>query len=60
MDDQLTLTVQAYETPRVIDYGDLREMTAACALGTGGDAYHAGGTLVYGTSNPAFGCKSNP
>jgi hypothetical protein len=59
MDDQMT--VAAYETPRVVDYGDLQELTAACLGGSGGDAYDpsgkAGGYSV-GASNPAAGCKS--
>jgi hypothetical protein len=58
MDDQMT--VQAYETPRVVDYGDLQELTAACLGGSGGDAY----TAIHGgyaaTSNPAYDCKSKP
>jgi hypothetical protein len=40
---------QPYETPRVMDYGGLRELTASCAFGTGGDksfpsGHDAGGT----------------
>lgn len=46
-----------YEAPRVVDYGSLQELTAACALGGGGDAYTQGGPS-FGTSNPAFKCKS--
>lgn len=53
----------AYETPQVVDYGDLQELTAACLGGTGGDAFDpsgvAGGYSV-GASNPAAGCKSTP
>jgi hypothetical protein len=61
MDDKVTL--RAYEAPRVVDYGDLRELTAACLGGSGGDAgypahIHCGYTV--GTSNPAAGCTSNP
>lgn len=57
MDDQTI--PQAYETPQVVDYGDLQELTAACAGSAGGDAYTAAGhSGVYGTSSPAFGCKS--
>ncbi len=59
MDEQVVIS-RDYEAPRVVDYGSLQELTAACALGTGGDAYKAGGVAVYGVSNPAFGCKSNP
>jgi hypothetical protein len=60
MDEQMTS--QAYETPCVVDYGDLQELTAACLGGSGGDAGfpgHVGGYSV-GPSNPAAGCKSNP
>jgi hypothetical protein len=60
MDDQMTS--EAYETPKVVDYGDLQELTAACLGGSGGDqGYpgHVGGYSV-GASNPAVGCKSNP
>ena len=46
-----------YEAPRVVDYGSLQELTAACALGGGGDSYAAGGP-EFGVSNPAFRCKS--
>jgi hypothetical protein len=53
----------AYEAPRVVDYGDLQELTAACLGGTGGDSFDpsgkAGGYSV-GASNPAAGCKSTP
>ena len=60
MDDRVTLP--SYETPEVIDYGDLQELTAACLGGTGGDAFDPSGKLgeiTVGTSNPAVGCKSN-
>jgi hypothetical protein len=61
MDDQVT--AQAYETPLVVDYGNLQDLTAACLGATGGDAVepsgHAGSFTV-GVSNPAGGCKSNP
>jgi hypothetical protein len=50
---------QDYEPPRVVDYGSLQELTAACAEGGGGDAFHKGGPS-FGVSNPVFGCKSNP
>jgi hypothetical protein len=53
----------AYEAPRIVDYGDLQELTAACLGGSGGDAFDpsgmAGGYSV-GASNPAAGCKSTP
>jgi hypothetical protein len=62
MDDQMTL--QPYETPRVVDYGDLQELTAACAGGSGGDAFttaHGGkNTGFIGPSAPAYGCTSEP
>ncbi len=60
MDDQMTS--QAYETPKVVDYGDLQELTAACLGGTGGDQGYPGtiGGYTVGPSNPAAGCKSNP
>jgi hypothetical protein len=60
MDDDMTL--QAYETPRVVDYGDLQELTAACLGGTGGDAGYPGqiGGYTAGPSNPAVSCKSAP
>jgi len=59
MDDQKLS--QAYEQPRVVDYGDLQELTAACLGGSGGDSYGAtvGGYSV-GDSNPAVKCKSTP
>lgn len=52
----------AYETPAIVDYGDLQELTAACLGGSGGDEGfpgHIGGYSV-GPSSPASGCKSNP
>ena len=61
MDDQMTS--QAYETPRVVDYGNLQDLTAACLGGTGGDAFHPGGTSgteTVGPSNPAAECTSKP
>jgi hypothetical protein len=60
MDDQMHSA--GYEQPRIIDYGDLRELTAACPEGTGGDAFSPGttGGINFGVSNPAYGCKSNP
>ncbi len=60
MDEIRTL---AYEAPRVVDYGDLQELTAACLGGTGGDAFDPSGTAggyTVGASNPAAGCKSAP
>jgi hypothetical protein len=60
MDDQIT--TQAYETPKVVDYGDLQELTAACLGGTGGDFGYPGqvGGYTVGPSNPTAGCKSKP
>jgi hypothetical protein len=61
MDDQMTR--QAYETPSVVDYGDLQELTAACLGGTGGDAFDPSGKageFTVGASNPAASCKSAP
>ena len=60
MDDQMTS--RTYETPQVVDYGDLQELTAACLGGTGGDAYTAihGGYAGPSNSNPAIGCSSKP
>jgi hypothetical protein len=51
-----------YQTPTVVDYGDLQELTAACLGGSGGDAGFPGSVGGYGVgpSNPAAGCKSNP
>ncbi len=61
MDDKLT--TGAYETPQVVDYGDLQELTAACLGGSGGDAFDPSGVAGpygVGASNPAAGCKSTP
>jgi hypothetical protein len=60
MDDRATK--QAYETPKVVDYGDLQELTAACLGGTGGDHGYPGtvGGYTVGVSNPAESCKSRP
>ena len=41
---------QDYETPRVIDYGGLQELTASCAFGTGGDKSFPTGQDSGGTS----------
>jgi hypothetical protein len=51
---------QGYESPRVVDYGDLQELTADCGAASGGDSYVAGGTKLYGVSNPVYKCKSEP
>jgi hypothetical protein len=55
-------TLGTYEAPRVVDYGDLQELTAACLGGGGGDAGYPGevGGFSVGPSNPAVGCTSNP
>jgi len=60
MDDQITS--RAYEAPKVVDYGDLQELTAACLGGEGGDLGYPGhiGGYTVGPSNPAAGCKSAP
>jgi hypothetical protein len=55
--------ISTYEAPRVVDYGDLQELTAACLGGAGGDAFHPGGYIggeSVGASNPAAECKSKP
>jgi hypothetical protein len=56
------MTSQAYETPKVVDYGDLAQLTAACLGGSGGDQGYPGTIAGYtvGPSNPAANCKSNP
>ena len=61
MDDQMLS--QEYVAPVVTDYGDLQELTAACAEGSGGDAFAPGGSksgISFGVSNPAYSCKSAP
>ena len=54
------MNTATYEAPRITDYGNLQELTAACLGGSGGDAYDpsgkAGGYTV-GVSNAA-GCTS--
>jgi hypothetical protein len=37
---------KTYEKPRVVDYGSLQELTAACVGGTGGDAAFPGGNEI--------------
>lgn len=57
------IKTQGYEAPKVVDYGDLRELTAACLGGSGGDAGYPGtlpGGYTVGPSNPAASCKSSP
>ena len=56
-------STHGYESPRVTDYGDLQELTAACLGGGGGDAYHpspVAGEETVGPSNPAAACTSAP
>jgi len=57
-----TETFGAYEAPRVVDYGNLQELTADCYGATGGDAAYSGGgfTGFIGASNPAAECTSKP
>ncbi|HTA15565.1 MAG TPA: hypothetical protein VK781_11985 [Solirubrobacteraceae bacterium] len=62
MDDQM-FSQGEYVSPCVVDYGDLQELTAACAEGSGGDAFAPSGSksgISFGISNPAFNCKSAP
>jgi hypothetical protein len=52
---------KVYEAPRVIDYGSLQELTAACAKGSGGDAFAPTGSFggeSFGTSSPIYSCTS--
>jgi hypothetical protein len=60
MEEQLTSA--AYETPRVVDYGDLRELTASCLNGNGGDSVFKGSGTVGGyTIGPSTSvCTSQP
>jgi hypothetical protein len=51
---------QSYESPLVVDYGSIQELTADCGGASGGDSYVAGGKKIFGVSAPAYGCKSNP
>jgi hypothetical protein len=51
---------RTYERPKVVDYGDLQELTAACLGATGGDAATRANGGYAGVSAPAFGCKSLP
>lgn len=61
MDDN-KMDLGSYEAPRVVDYGDLQELTAACLGGSGGDLGYPGevGGYTVGPSNPAAGCTSKP
>ncbi|HEX3693047.1 MAG TPA: lasso RiPP family leader peptide-containing protein [Solirubrobacteraceae bacterium] len=59
MDEQKIPT--AYETPRVVDYGDLQELTASCVGGTGGDSRIPGGALGGYSIGPSTSvCTSKP
>jgi hypothetical protein len=59
MDDQMTS--RAYEAPRVVDYGDLQELTASCLNGNGGDSVFKGGTVGGYTVGPSTSvCTSKP
>lgn len=59
MDDHVTS--QAYEAPKVIDYGDLQDLTAACLGGGGGDLGYPATVGPYGVGpSNATGCKSTP
>jgi hypothetical protein len=53
MDERITS--QAYETPRVVDYGDLQELTAACLGGPGADGVLPGNSGNTFGSSPAVG-----
>ncbi len=56
MDKKEALT---YELPRVVDYGDLQELTASCIGGTGGDSRVPGGVageFTVGTSATSLPC----
>ena len=57
MEDQMAS--QTYESPRVVDYGDLQELTAACLGAAGSDGVYPGKSgLFFGASNPAKpGCE---
>jgi hypothetical protein len=60
MDEQMTS--QSYETPSVVDYGDLQELTASCLNGNGGDSVFKGtGTVGGYTIGPSTSvCTSQP
>jgi hypothetical protein len=56
-------TSQTYQTPEIVDYGSLQELTAACLGGKGGDAFDPSGQageFTVGASNPVGGCTSTP
>jgi hypothetical protein len=58
MDDQMTSP--AYETPQVVDYGDLQELTASCLGGSGGDLGYPGTVGGYPVGPSTAVCKSTP
>ena len=58
MDDQMTS--QAYEAPRVVDYGDLQELTASCLGGSGGDQGYPGSVGGYPVGPSTSVCTSRP
>lgn len=59
MDDQMTS--KAYETPRVVDYGDLQELTASCVGSSKGDSRVPGGMLGGEPVGPSTSvCTSKP
>jgi hypothetical protein len=64
IDDQMTS--QVYEAPRVVDYGDLQELTAGCLGGVNGDAFtranggYGGPTFHGGTASSPINCSSTP
>lgn len=54
-------TSQIYETPRIVDFGGLQELTADCAGATGGDSTYPSGIYGTGTVGPSTpSCKSTP
>jgi hypothetical protein len=57
MDDQMIS--QAYEAPRLVDYGDLQDLTAACQNTLGADGTFVGAT-ERGFSNPTNGQCTHP
>jgi len=46
-----------YETPRMVDYGSLKELTASCLGGVNGDSKQAAGS---GFSTGTSVCTSKP
>lgn len=59
MDNQMIS--QAYEAPRLVDYGDLQDLTASCQNTTGADGTFVGnGGRQLGFSNPTNGQCTHP